>query len=398
MVVECPECTTCFAVDLQQLAHIAKPTFNCSRCGSFFKQATTPQGTMPPKDLKPLTLSSSENIVLDTDVTISATQASLIEVPEKSEISPKISHPLSSPENSPENSPWSFGELENSLSKGHQLDLLSEKEISEPDPLSYEYKRYKPSLDIDSLLAEESGSSIHSAQWPVISSTTRSLNSEKTEASLPKVQDFIERSTQIKKNKKPVNFNTANAKAVTTRFSGEPEKHSGSLKTVLSVPAILCCLFLFWSFNIEKTPGIIKSFFSLSADSLASLPPNGLTLVDIQQQLSTLSTGDSMLEISGNVLNSTVESFSSLYLEARSYSKDNKEINRIIAPLDNSLNAGNINITSMLPSTLERLQKEVVSPSSTISPRMVVPFKILIPKVSDAEAWFSARVYSTKKL
>ena len=80
-------------------------------------------------------------------------------------------------------------------------------------------------------------------------------------------------------------------------------------------------------------------------------------------------------------------------IEAKLFTEDNTELVRLIAPLDSKLRDAK-NIKSIRTGNLLKLQADLSSDRTTITPNLRIPFSVVIPEIKGDETWYSARVYS----
>ena len=127
MIIQCPSCSTKFAVDSSQLADVENPRFHCSRCDHFFESPEF--GAKPPE---PAAKASTEQIPA---VSASAQQLSLIEsqfgIP--SQFPPvKETPPASSSTPVPESIPENFRSLHSQI----EIEVIRSAQQRESDAIN----------------------------------------------------------------------------------------------------------------------------------------------------------------------------------------------------------------------------------------------------------------------
>ncbi|MFN8389192.1 MAG: zinc-ribbon domain-containing protein [Bdellovibrionota bacterium] len=166
-----------------------------------------------------------------------------------------------------------------------------------------------------------------------------------------------------------------------------------------SIPLVMTAGIWWWSANLAHTPLLVKNILHLEPAGLQQLAPPGLEVVDLKSNFVTLDSGKKVLEIRGDVLNATMKTFGKVKLEAKVFSRDNKELGRVLVDSRSGLSGAKIEALST--QALEEMQHQTPNGLSKLDPNERVPFLIVIPETSSGEdlsavQWFSTRIYSTE--
>ena len=354
LVVECTSCSTRFAVDNNQIAGISEPIFHCSRCGHYFSF----------KD---------ENNQKEKIEDLPATQLSLM--PESLNPEPDFTIDIQKTNNENNISPASWY-------KRNDLDQLLEEDDSEHS------RDNKVTVNWPDQKSENKYYIEPQESYTLNNNDLDFQDLDHVDYELDHDDDYDFEEIALPKSpnntKKLIDSNKFNS---ITKVS----------MLVLGVPLFMALFLTYWSFNIDKTPVLINSIFHLDTKLLATVAPQGLALTSITPEVLTLDSGEKAFRIKGDVINSTGSTYSNINLEAKLFTKDNRELTRIIAPLDNSLRDTE-NIAALNSESIERLQSEYTEERTTIQPNVKVPFSLVVPGVKGEESWYSARIYSVNKL
>ncbi len=161
---------------------------------------------------------------------------------------------------------------------------------------------------------------------------------------------------------------------------------------ICSVPLALALTFWVWSKNIESTPTLLSETLHLTPSGLPHLAPPTMELVDLNSRSITLDDGKRVLEITGNLLNATMKSYSGITLEARVFDEQNSVIDRMVVNLKNGLSTATV--ASLSPEALSDLQQREVAADPGVEPNARVPFRVIFTEPLDRAAWFSTKIYS----
>jgi hypothetical protein len=164
----------------------------------------------------------------------------------------------------------------------------------------------------------------------------------------------------------------------------------------LIAPVLVFVALYDWSQNLESTPGSISALFSLENKKTLQVPPmTGLEVIDTSSRLIVLDDGSKLLEIRGTVLNSTVESFYQIQLEAKTYDANNQVINTKVVPAINGLSNAT-EVRSLRHSSIKALQRKAALGNAELKPNSSADFRLML-RSSPQMAWYSVRVYSVGK-
>lgn len=158
-------------------------------------------------------------------------------------------------------------------------------------------------------------------------------------------------------------------------------------------PFIISGLLWFWGQNLDKTPVVFSKLLNLEGEKLPQVPPIGLGLVDLKSSRVSLDGGKEVLEITGNILNTTLIPYQDIKIEAKTFGKNNQALNHIIVDANNGLRKAK-QIKTLKIDTLDTLQQGSSTEALRLDPSEKASFRIIFSQVNNNVEWFSTRIYS----
>lgn len=170
----------------------------------------------------------------------------------------------------------------------------------------------------------------------------------------------------------------------------------------LSVPLLALVLFLRLSGFFGGYHGVgaaseapLRFFTSIGEDSLPRAAPVGMELTDIRPEILSLDNGEAVVQLSGNVVNTTRRKISEAVIEAKTFSTSVEQLERIEVNFSNGLtNAARLG--ALATASLLELQAHPGIKEARLNPNERAPFKLIIPADAGKAAWFSARIARVK--
>ncbi len=186
----------------------------------------------------------------------------------------------------------------------------------------------------------------------------------------------------------------------------KPLSNWSSVVAILSVPLFLCFACWLVGGHPEFLPAGLRASLYLQTSTIPRVPPKGLGLVNLESAFITLDDGNRVLEIRGELLNTTPLEFGKVKLEARVFDDLNAEVGSVVV---NSINAiSNARIESLTLPSIQEMQRAEASDKKLIEPQARLPVRIILtPSTASASnaqgqfkstteglRTFSARVHS----
>ncbi len=160
-----------------------------------------------------------------------------------------------------------------------------------------------------------------------------------------------------------------------------------------AVPAAVCLLLWLFSSFLVQTPQVADTLLSLTKRELPAPAPRGVSLDELRPNFVALDDGREVVEITGSLINQTSTRFGSIKIEASSYDKKNRPIDRVIVHADNSLSSVS-RLASLKHDDINSLQSKRQSEKSLLDSYGRRPFRVVFTDDSGEAAWFSANIYS----
>lgn len=172
-------------------------------------------------------------------------------------------------------------------------------------------------------------------------------------------------------------------------------RQQAPISCIASVPVLLLLIVTFIASNLEELPLFVQQVLQVDTDSLPRLPPAGLGIVDLSSSVITLDSGHRALEIRGELLNATSESFHDIRLLASLFNSANEKINSLVVNPENELRGAQV--VALDAEAIQRLQSRRTIDSSEVVPNERLAFRIVFPTYRGTEKWFSTSVYSVER-
>lgn len=209
-------------------------------------------------------------------------------------------------------------------------------------------------------------------QTPKVEEKTKSIDSKKSEKLSFNLKDFRKKDPQrkAKKSKNAIKIDPKDDNAFQISLDLDkrgPEIISNKRALLLTsaIPACICILIGSLAWKTNHLPKVIRQSLLLDIVGLDQVAPNGIEVSDISLQENPARG----TEIQGVVMNTTLDSFSDIKIKTIFYDKSNNKIREIISKQDKTFFAN----------SKER-------------------FRIPLGERNSESAWFSASVYSVKKV
>jgi predicted Zn finger-like uncharacterized protein len=183
-----------------------------------------------------------------------------------------------------------------------------------------------------------------------------------------------------------------------TQSYGEKERPANVqfIGLLCSVPILAVLAVWIFSAQIPALPNGVKEVLRLDAGKLPAVPPSGVELIGGASERVTLDDGNQVLEITGSILNATVETYSDVILEAAIFDKENQTLSKILVPANNALVTAT-KLSSLTKDSLTELQQREGINQLSHAPNSSHPFRIVFVEPPNDARWFSARVYSVRR-
>jgi hypothetical protein len=173
---------------------------------------------------------------------------------------------------------------------------------------------------------------------------------------------------------------------------------AGKSALSVSVPIVALTIFLRLSGFFGGYGGIgssgqapLRFLTSIGESSLPHAAPLGMELTDIRPEVVSLDNGEEVMQITGNVVNTTRRKISEAIIEAKTFSNTVEPLEMVEVNFSNGLtNAARLGALGA-PSLLE-LQTHQGIKEARLNPNERAPFKLVIPTTAGKAAWYSARI------
>jgi hypothetical protein len=399
IVVECPSCSTKFAVESTLVASYEIPRFHCSRCDAIFElkqtRPTTPPSNQTSKnqgDDQPSTVQSPDPTQTPTPTPTSGS----VQRWTLSDSNPR------DPQNDDAARPSSALEIQAPL-KSTDFTLGT---IPNPDTLEprHPFDPIEDRAGLSILGFRPSASRRHSTS--LTRSETQSLVAgikpapnqieEQKPALTPKAELNAEPKADTKTLETPKAPPTQNIPSLRDRFS---ERTRGLLK--LSIPVatalgLLCVVSLCTRFMPLATDSVFGSIIpGFITGRTSHLPPQEISVRDLTLQLEKTQSKETLPVIRGFVSNASDTTFEDVSIEALGFNAHGELIVRARAPLRSALSREKISDLSL--DTVKKFQNAISASDASIKPGEKVAFAVAL-FLQDAApqevTYFSARVFS----
>lgn len=161
-----------------------------------------------------------------------------------------------------------------------------------------------------------------------------------------------------------------------------------------SIPFVLTLFFALWGSNIKNTPNAFRLLLNLEQENLPRLASPGLALVNLQSQIVSLDNGKKVIDISGELVNATLKTYSDVAIVAKLYDAQNQTLQEKIIHLNNAFQKAKI--ASLNEEQIEKMQNELSNIKIEIKPNKRLPFRLVFTSIKNEESFFSAKVYNVK--
>ena len=167
---------------------------------------------------------------------------------------------------------------------------------------------------------------------------------------------------------------------------------------ITSVPMVVLLLFLKFSGFLGGYGGIgaesnapLRSLTSIGELRVPRAAPIGMELTDIKPEIVALDNGEEVMQLSGNIVNTTKRKIVEAIIEAKTFSSSVETLERVEVNFSNGLtNAARISALGT-PSLLDLQTREGIK-EVRLNPNERAPFKLVVPTDAGKAAWYSARI------
>ena len=135
---------------------------------------------------------------------------------------------------------------------------------------------------------------------------------------------------------------------------------------------------------------------SSAQEHLPRVPPDSISVTELDSRELVLEGGTTVLEVSGVVENADTKGFKDIRVEARLYDEQSKLLQERVVEVANGLGP-RAALTALDLEAIDRLQRERALAARPLMPNKNIPFRVIFTEDIEGTTFFSAQVYSVRE-